>query len=62
MILEDLIMLKGTGPNTKRSLALVSEVIHGDFFYRFERPLLDLHLAVGGKDGVSHPVDTKPTW
>ena len=34
---NDLIMLKGTGPKTLKSLALVSEVIHGDSS-RFEDP------------------------
>ncbi len=54
---EDLIMLKGTGPKTLKSLALVSEVIHGDSS-RFEDPSR-FAFAVGGKDGVPHPVDTK---
>ena len=54
---DDLIMLKGTGPKTLKSLALVSEGIHGDSS-RFEDPSR-FAFAVGGKDGVPHPVDTK---
>ena len=54
---KDLIMLKGTGPKTLKSLALVSEVIHGDSS-RFEDPSR-FAFAVGGKDGVPHPRDTK---
>jgi hypothetical protein len=54
---EDLMMLKGVGPKTLKSLALVSEVIHGDVS-RFEDPSR-FSFAVGGKDGRPHPVDTK---
>ena len=54
---EDLIMLKGLGPKTLKSLALVSEVIHGDST-RFEDPSR-FSFAVGGKDGLPHPIDTK---
>ena len=54
---EDLMMLKGMGPKTLKSLALVSEVIHGDSS-RFEDPSR-FSFAVGGKDGRPHPVDTK---
>ena len=54
---EDLMMLKGVGPKTLKSLALVSEVIHGDSS-RFEDPSR-FSFAVGGKDGRPHPVDTK---
>ena len=52
---EDLLMLKGVGPRTIKSLALVSEVIHGDSS-RFEDPAR-FAFAVGGKDGRPHPVD-----
>ena len=50
-------MLKGVGPRTIKSLALVSEVIHGDPS-RFDDPAR-FSFAVGGKDGVPHPVDTE---
>lgn len=52
---EDLLMLKGVGPRTIKSLALVSEVIHGDSS-RFDDPAR-FAFAVGGKDGRPHPVD-----
>ena len=54
---EDLVMLKGVGPKTLRSLALASEVIHGDSS-RFDDPAR-FAFAVGGKDGRPFPVDTK---
>ena len=54
---EDLLMLKGVGPKTLKSLALVSEVVHGDST-RFEDPAR-FSFAVGGKDGRPHPVDTE---
>ena len=54
---EDLMMLKGVGSKTLKSLALVSEVIHGDSS-RFEDPSR-FSFAVGGKDGRPHPIDTK---
>jgi len=54
---EDLIMLKGVGPRTLKALALTSEVIHGDAS-RFEDPSR-FAFAVGGKDGIPHPVDKK---
>ncbi len=53
---EELMMLKGVGPKTLKSLALVSEVIHGDSS-RFEDPSR-FAFAVGGKDGRPHPIDT----
>jgi len=52
---EDLLMLKGVGPRTIKSLALVSEVVHGDSS-RFDDPAR-FAFAVGGKDGRPHPVD-----
>ncbi|MBT5227257.1 MAG: DUF763 domain-containing protein [Proteobacteria bacterium] len=52
---EDLMMLKGVGPATLKSLALVSEVIHGDAS-RFDDPAR-FSFAVGGKDGRPHPID-----
>ena len=54
---EDLIMLKGVGPRTLKAVALASEVIHGDAT-RFEDPAR-FSFAVGGKDGMPHPIDTK---
>jgi len=54
---EDLVMFKGVGPRTLRSLALTSELIHGDAT-RFEDPAR-FSFAVGGKDGRPHPIDRK---
>jgi len=54
---EDLVMMKGVGPRTLKSLAMVSEVIHGDST-RFDDPAR-FSFAVGGKDGRPHPIDTK---
>ena len=54
---EDLLMLKGVGKRTIKSLALASEVIHGDSS-RFDDPAR-FAFAVGGKDGRPHPVDTE---
>jgi len=54
---EELLMLKGVGPHTLKSLALVSEVIHGDAS-RFEDPAR-FSFAVGGKDGRPGPIDRK---
>ena len=54
---EDLLMMKGVGQRTIKSLALVSEVIHGDSS-RFDDPAR-FAFAVGGKDGRPHPVDTE---
>jgi len=54
---EDLLMLKGVGPRTLKALALTSEVIHGDSS-RFDDPAR-FSFALGGKDGLPHPVDTK---
>ena len=53
----ELLMLKGVGPHTLKSLALVSEVIHGDAS-RFEDPAR-FSFALGGKDGNPGPVDRK---
>jgi hypothetical protein len=54
---EDLVMMKGVGPKTLKSLAMVSEVVHGDAS-RFEDPAR-FSFAIGGKDGRPHPIDTK---
>jgi hypothetical protein len=54
---EDLVMLHGMGPRTLKSVALASEVIHGDST-RFDDPAR-FSFAVGGKDGVPHPINVK---
>ncbi|WP_028121462.1 DUF763 domain-containing protein [Epilithonimonas tenax] len=54
---EELLMLKGVGPRTMQSLALVSEVIHGAPS-RFSDPAR-FSFAHGGKDGHPFPVPTK---
>jgi hypothetical protein len=51
---EDLLMLKGMGPRTIQSLALVSEVIYGTPT-RFDDPAR-FSFAHGGKDGHPFPV------
>lgn len=54
---EGLLMLKGMGPRTLQSLALVSEVIYGTPT-RFEDPAR-FSFAHGGKDGHPFPVPIK---
>lgn len=54
---ESLLLTKDLGPRTLRSLALVSEVIHGTPS-RFEDPAR-FSFAHGGKDGHPHPVPLK---
>jgi hypothetical protein len=54
---EDLLLLKGLGPRTLQSLALVSEVIHGTPS-RFTDPAR-FAFAHGGKGGRPFPVPTK---
>jgi hypothetical protein len=54
---EELLLLKGVGPRTIQSLALVSEVIHGSPV-RFKDPAR-FSFAHGGKDGHPFPVPTK---
>lgn len=54
---EGLLMLKGMGPRTIQSLALVSEVIYGTPT-RFEDPAR-FSFAHGGKDGNPFPVPIK---
>lgn len=51
---EQLLLLKGMGPRTLQSLALVSEVIHGSPS-RFRDPAR-FSFAHGGKDGHPFPV------
>ena len=54
---EQLLSIKGVGPNTIRALALISDLIYG------EKPSwkdpIKFSFAVGGKDGVPYPVDKK---
>lgn len=54
---EDLLLLKGLGPRTLQSLALVSEVIHGTPS-RFSDPAR-FAFAHGGKTGKPFPVPTQ---
>ena len=54
---EELLLLKGVGPRTLQSLALVSEVIHGSPV-RFQDPAR-FSFAHGGKDGHPFPVPLK---
>ncbi len=54
---ENLLLLKGLGPRTLQSLALVSEVIHGTAA-RFSDPAR-FAFAHGGKGGRPFPVPTK---
>jgi hypothetical protein len=52
---EDLLSIRGVGPNTVRALALISDLIYG------EKPSwndpVKYSFTVGGKDGVPFPVD-----
>ena len=54
---EELLAIKGVGPNTVRALALISDLIYG------EKPSwadpVKFSFTVGGKDGVPFPVDRK---
>ena len=54
---EELLLLKGVGPRTLQSLALVSEIIHGAPS-RFQDPAR-FAFAHGGKDGHPFPVPLK---
>lgn len=54
---EELLLLKGLGPRTLQSLALVSEVIYGSPS-RFKDPAR-FSFAHGGKDGHPFPVPVK---
>jgi hypothetical protein len=54
---EDLLLLKGFGPRTLQSLALVSEVIHGTASRLSDRARFA--FAHGGKGGRPFPVPTK---
>ena len=54
---EELLSIKGVGPNVVRALALISDLIYG------EKPSwsdpIKYSFTVGGKDGVPFPVDRK---
>ncbi len=54
---EELLSIRGVGPNTVRALALISDLIYG------EKPSwsdpVKYSFAVGGKDGVPYPVDRR---
>ncbi len=54
---EELLAMKGVGPNTVRALALISDLIYG------EKPSwkdpVKYSFTVGGKDGIPYPVDRK---
>jgi hypothetical protein len=52
---EKLISLKGIGPKTVRSLAMISELIYGEK-YSIKDPVR-FSFAHGGKDGIPYPVD-----
>ncbi len=54
---KSLLLVRGLGPKTLRSLTLVSEVIHGTPS-RFKDPAR-FSFAHGGKDGHPYPVQTK---
>jgi len=55
---EQLIGMRGVGPNTVRGLALISDLIYGDKPSWFD-PVVKYSFAFGGKDGVPRPVDRK---
>ncbi len=52
---ETLLAMKGVGPKTIRSLALISELIYG-VKYSLKDPVR-FSFAHGGKDGIPYPVD-----
>jgi uncharacterized protein len=52
---EKLISLKGMGPKTVRSLAMISELVYGEK-YSIKDPVR-FSFAHGGKDGIPYPVD-----
>lgn len=52
---EELISLRGVGPQTVRSLALISELVYG-VAPSYEDPAR-YSFAHGGKDGIPYPVD-----
>jgi len=54
---EELLALKGVGPNTIRALALISDLIYNEK-PSWEDPVR-FSFTVGGKDGVPYPVNQK---
>lgn len=54
---EELLAIRGVGPNTVKALALISDIIYG------KKPSwkdpVKYSFTVGGKDGVPYPVDKK---
>jgi len=54
---EELLAMKGVGPNTVRALALISDLIYNEK-PSWEDPV-KFSFTVGGKDGVPYPVDRK---
>ena len=54
---EELLSIRGVGPNTVRALALISDLIYGEK-PSWEDPV-KYSFTVGGKDGVPYPVDRK---
>jgi len=54
---EELLAIRGVGPNTVRALALISDLIYGDK-PSWKDPI-KYSFTVGGKDGVPFPVDRK---
>lgn len=54
---EELLEIRGIGPNTIRALALVSEVIYGTPISK--KDPIRYTFAMGGKDGIPFPIDKK---
>jgi hypothetical protein len=54
---EELLSMKGVGPNTVRALALISDLVYGEK-PSWEDPVR-FSFSVGGKDGVPYPVNRK---
>jgi len=54
---EQLLSIKGVGPNTVRALALISDLVYGE--KPSWRDPIRYSFTVGGKDGVPFPVDRK---
>ena len=52
---EELLAMKGVGPNTVRALALISDLLYGET-PSWEDPVR-FSFTVGGKDGVPYPVN-----
>ena len=54
---EELLGMRGVGPNTVRALALISDLIYGE--KPSWRDPVKYSFTVGGKDGVPYPVNRK---